>query len=66
MADPLPPAVHRHPYNKLKFGHFKWRGVGVSQQIADQLTIVADLSRALAVADASGLHNRAVIAHAVD
>ena len=66
VADPLPPAVHRHADDEFQLRHLERGGVGVPQQVADQLPIVAHPAGALAIAHPRGLHDRAVIPHAVD
>ncbi len=66
MANPLPPAIHRHADQQLDLGHFERRGVPMPQQIANQTAIVGHLARAFAVADAGGLHDRLIVAHDVD
>ena len=66
MPDPLPPAVHRHPHDKLQLRHLEGRRVGMPQEVADQLAVVAHLAGAFAVAHARGLHDAAVVSHAVD
>ena len=66
MADPLPPAVHRHADQELDLGHLERRGVPVPHQVADQRAVVGDLARAFAVADARRLHHGLVVAHHVD
>ena len=66
MTDPLPPAVHGHADQKLDLGHLERRGVGVPQQVADQLPVVADLTRAFAVAHASCLDDGRVVTHHID
>ena len=66
VANPLPPAVHRYPHDKLDLRHFERRGVGMSHEVADELAVIAHLSRTLAVTHASGLHHGTVVSHAVD
>jgi hypothetical protein len=66
VADPLTPAVHRHAHQQFDLRHLERRGVGVPQQVTDELPVVAHPSGALAVADARGLHHGGVVPHAVD
>ena len=66
MANPLPPAIHRHAHQQLDLGHFERRRMPMPHQVANQPAIVRDLARAFAVADAGGLHDRLVVAHHVD
>jgi len=62
----LPPAIHGDSYEKLDFCHFKRRCVSMSQQIADECSVVADLFCAFPITDTRGLYDAAVVAHHVD
>ena len=66
MANPLPPAIHRHADQELDFRHFKRRGVPVPQQIANQPPIVGNFARSFAVTDPRGLDDRLIVPHHVD
>ena len=65
VADPLPPAVHRHAHVQLDLAHFERGGVPVAQQVADQGAVLADPLRAGAVGDPRRLHDGGVAAHVV-
>jgi len=66
VAHPLPPAVHRDADDELQLRHLERRRVGMPEEIADQLAVVAHLPRAVAVADASRLNDCCVVPHHVD
>ena len=66
VADPLPGDEDRQLHMQLHLAHLEGRGVAVAHEIADQPLVVRDRFRTLAIGDAGGLHDGAVIAHVVD
>ena len=65
MADPLPPAVHRHADEKFQLDHLEGGRVPVPHQVANQRAIVGNRPSALAVAHPRGLDHRPIFAHDV-
>ena len=66
MTNPLPPGVHRGADVELPFHGLEWRSVSVRHHVADQIAIIADGSRSLAVADSRRPDNGTVVAHVID
>ena len=66
VADPLPPAIHRHADQELHLGHLERRGVPMPHEVADQRAIVRHRLRPRLIAHPGRLHHGLIVAHRID
>ena len=66
VTNPLARHKNRQFHVQFDFTHFKWRGMPMTHEIADQPLVVLNRLRPLAIADPCCLTDRCIVAHIVD